>query len=35
MTIRVTITNEEMSAGRTLLVTTLAYEKGKHGERVM
>lgn len=35
MTIRLRIENEETSAGRTLLVTTLAYEKGKHGERVM
>lgn len=35
MTIRLTIKNEEMTGSRTLLVSTLAYEKGKHGERVM
>lgn len=34
MTIKVTISNDEAKGGRTILVTKLQYEKGKHGERV-
>jgi hypothetical protein len=35
MTIRVTISNGEQEGARKLRVTTVAYEKGKQGERVL
>lgn len=35
VTIKLTISNDEAETGRTVLVTKLAYEKGKHGERVI
>jgi len=33
MTIKVTITNDEPEGSRTILVTKLAFEKGRQGER--